>query len=92
MRAVTQTKQGALLVPQRAVTELQGGYQVAVVTADNKVEIRPVKVGARTGNLWVIEEGLAAGERVVAEGLQKIKAGMTVTPKAFTSAPEGKKT
>ncbi len=92
VRAVTQTKQGALLVPQRAVTELQGGYQVAVVTADNKIEIRPVKVGARTGNLWVVEEGLAAGERVVAEGLQKIKAGMTVAPKAFTAAPEGNKT
>ena len=83
VRAVTQTKQGALLVPQRAVTELQGGYQVAVVTADNKVEIRPVKVGARTGNLWVVEEGLAAGERVVAEGLQKIQAGMTVASESL---------
>jgi membrane fusion protein (multidrug efflux system) len=92
IRAITQTKQGALLVPQRSVTELQGGYQVAVVTADNKVEIRPVKVGARTGNLWVVDEGLAAGERVVAEGLQKIKAGMTVAPKTFGSAPEGEKT
>ena len=65
------------------MTELQGGYQVAVVTADNKVEIRPVKVGERTGNLWVVEEGLKAGERVVAEGLQKIKAGMTVATKSF---------
>ena len=61
IRAVTQTKQGALLVPQRAVTELQGGHQVAVVTADNKVEIRPVKVGERTGNLWVVDEGLKTG-------------------------------
>jgi RND family efflux transporter MFP subunit len=92
VRAVTQTKQGALLVPQRSVTELQGGYQVAVVTADNKIEIRPIKVGARTGNLWVVEEGLAAGERVVVEGLQKIKAGMTVSPKDFGSAPQGDKT
>jgi RND family efflux transporter MFP subunit len=92
VRAVTHTKQGALLVPQRAVTELQGGYQVAVVTADNKVEIRPIKVGARTGNLWVVDEGLKAGERVVAEGLQKIKAGMAVTPKAFTPALEGEDT
>jgi membrane fusion protein (multidrug efflux system) len=88
IRAVTQTKQAALLVPQRSVTELQGGYQVAVVTADNKVEIRPVKVGERTGNLWVITEGLKAGDRVVAEGLQKLKAGMTVTPKAFTTETE----
>jgi membrane fusion protein (multidrug efflux system) len=92
IRVVNKTKHGALLVPQRAVTELQGGYQVAVVTADNKVEIRPVKVGERTGNLWIVEEGLAAGERVVAEGMQKIKAGMTVAPKAFGSAPEGQKT
>ena len=61
VRALTQTKEGALLVPQRAVTELQGGYQVAVVTADNKVEIRPVKVGERTGTLWVIDEGLKTG-------------------------------
>ena len=92
VRGVSNTKQEALLVPQRAVTELQGGYQVAVVTADNKVEIRPVKVGARTGTLWIIEEGLKAGERVVAEGLQKIKAGMVVTPKALTPAPEGEAT
>ena len=70
-------------MPQRAVTELQGGHQVVVVTADNKIEIRPVKVGERAGNLWVINEGLKTGERVVAEGLQKVKAGMTVTPKAL---------
>jgi RND family efflux transporter, MFP subunit len=92
IRALTQTKQGALLVPQRSVTELQGGHQIAVVTADNKVEIRPVKVGERTGNLWVVEEGLKAGERVVAEGLQKVKTGMTVTPKAFIPESEDQKT
>ncbi len=92
VRALTQTKQGALLVPQRSVTELQGGHQVAVVTADNKVEIRPVKVGERTGNLWIVDEGLKPGERVVAEGLQKVKAGMTVTPKAVNPTPEDQKT
>ena len=92
VRATTETKQGALLVPQRAVTELQGGYQVAVVTADNKVEIRPIKVGGQMGNLWVISEGLKAGDRVVAEGLQKLKAGTTVTPKAFTPEPDSQKT
>jgi RND family efflux transporter MFP subunit len=92
VRAVTQTKQGALLVPQRSVTELQGGHQIAVVTADNKVEIRPIKVGARTGNLWVVEEGLAAGERVVVEGLQKIKAGMAVAPKTTGSPPDDRRT
>jgi RND family efflux transporter MFP subunit len=92
IRVVTNTKHGALLVPQRSVTELQGGYQVAVVTPDNKVEVRPVKVGERTGNLWIVEEGLAAGERVVAEGVQKIKPGMTIAPKTFGSAPEGRTT
>ena len=83
VRAVTKTKEKALLVPQRAVTELQGNYQVAVVTPDNKVDIRPVKVGQRTGNLWIIDQGLRQGERVVVEGLQKLKAGMTVSPKPF---------
>jgi membrane fusion protein (multidrug efflux system) len=92
IRVVTNTKRGALLVPQRAVTELQGGYQLAVVTPDNKVEMRPVKVGERTGNLWIVEEGVAAGERVVAEGVQKIKPGMTIAPKTFGSAPEGRTT
>lgn len=89
VRAVTKTKQGALLVPQRAVTELQGDYQVAVVTSDNKAEIRQVKVGERIGGQWVIDEGLAPGERVVVEGAQKIKSGMTVNPKPL-QPPENK--
>jgi len=84
-------KPGALLVPQRAVSELQGGYQIAVVDANNKVEIRTVKIGERVGSEWVIEEGLKPGERVVAEGLQKLKAGMTVSPKPFVQAAEEKK-
>ncbi|HEU0068002.1 MAG TPA: efflux RND transporter periplasmic adaptor subunit [Nitrospiraceae bacterium] len=88
VRAVTSTKENALLVPQRAVTELQGNYQVAVVTPDNKVDIRPVKVGQRTGNLWIIDQGLRQGERVVVEGLQKLKAGMTVSPKPFRDQVE----
>ena len=54
--------------PQRAVSELQGSYQVAVVDADNKVHIQPVRVGDRSGNLWIIEEGLHPGQRVVVEG------------------------
>jgi membrane fusion protein (multidrug efflux system) len=90
VRAVTKTKEGALLVPQRAVTEMQGNYQVAVVTQDNKVDVRPVKVGERTGNLWVIDQGLKLGDHVVVEGLQKLKAGMTVNPKPFQASPEGK--
>jgi membrane fusion protein (multidrug efflux system) len=92
VRAVTKTKEKALLIPQRAVTEMQGSYQVAVVTPENKVDIRPVKVGERTGNLWIIEQGLNPGERVVVEGLQKVKAGMTVEPKPFQEAPDEKTT
>lgn len=87
VRAVTKTKQGALLVLQRAITELQGSYQVAVVTPENTVEIRPVKVGERVGSLWIVDQGLRPGERVVAEGIQKLKAGMTVHPKPFDRGP-----
>jgi membrane fusion protein (multidrug efflux system) len=90
VRAVTKTREKALLVPQRAVTELQGSYQVAVVTSDNKVDLRPIKVGQRAGNLWIIDQGLNQGERVVVEGLQKLKAGMTVDPKPFRDQPEEK--
>jgi RND family efflux transporter MFP subunit len=86
VRAVVSTKPGALLVPQRAVSELQGGYRVAVVGPDNKVSIRPVKVGERVGAMWVIEDGLKVGESVVAEGTQKVRPDMTVTPKPFTAA------
>ena len=78
-------KHDSLLVPQRAVSELQGSYQVAVVDAENKVHIQPVKVGERTGNLWVIEEGLHTGQRVVVEGIQKLREGMTVTTTNFTA-------
>jgi len=85
IRAATNMRQGALLVPQRAVAELQGSYQVAVVGQDNKISIRTVKVGERTGDKWIIEEGLKPGERVVAEGLQKVHAGALVTPKPFVA-------
>jgi len=90
IRAVTKTKTGALLVPQRAVAEMQGSYQVAVVTSDNKVDIRPIKVGERIESLWIVDEGLKPGERVVVEGLQKLKVGMIVNPKPFQGSPEGK--
>jgi RND family efflux transporter MFP subunit len=92
VRAVTKTREKALLVPQRAVTEMQGSYQVAVVTPENKVDIRPVKVGERTGSFWIIDQGLKPGERVVVEGLQKVKAGMTVEPKPIQETPEEKTT
>jgi membrane fusion protein, multidrug efflux system len=83
VKALIETQMGALLVPQRAVTELQGRYQVAVVGADNKVDLRWVKVGERAGSLWVIDEGLKPGERVIVEGIQKAKAGLPVTPKPY---------
>lgn len=92
VRAVTKTREKALLVPQRAVTEMQGSFQVAVVTPENKVEIRPVQVGERTGSLWIIDKGLNPGERVVVEGLQKVKAGMTVEPKPLQEKPDAKTT
>lgn len=88
VRAVIDMSKGALLVPQRAVLEQQGQYLVATVGADNKVDIHPVKVGERIGTDWIVTEGLKPGERVVAEGLQKVRAGITVNPKPLTaSAP-----
>jgi membrane fusion protein (multidrug efflux system) len=85
VRAQRSVKAGALLVPQRAVMELQGSYQVAVVGADQKVEIRPVKVGQQVDGLWVIKEGLRPGDRVVVEGLQKVRPGMVVTAKPYAA-------
>ncbi|MBO0798677.1 MAG: efflux RND transporter periplasmic adaptor subunit [Blastocatellia bacterium] len=86
VRAITSVKYGALLIPQRAVSELQGSYRVAVVGSDNKVKIRQVKVGNRVDSMWIIEEGLKAGETVIAEGTQKVRPDMIVNPKPFASA------
>jgi RND family efflux transporter MFP subunit len=83
VRAATRTESGALVVPQRAVTELQGSYQVAVVDNENKVSIRTVTPGDRTGSDWIIVKGLKAGERVVAEGAQKVRPGSQVNPKPY---------
>jgi membrane fusion protein, multidrug efflux system len=88
VRALIETQKGALLVPQRAVNELQGRYQVAVVGPDNKVDLRWVTVGERDGSLWVVKEGLKPGERVIVEGVQKVKTGIPVTPKPFQEKPE----
>ena len=85
VRAITSVKRGALLIPQKAVSELQGSYQVAIVGSDNKIEIRPVKVGERVGPDWIIDQGLKAGERVAAEGMQKVRAGMVVNAKPMTA-------
>ncbi len=90
VRAVIRTQQGALLVPQRAVSELQGGYQVAVVDDQNKVNIRTVQVADRVGNQWLIAEGLKPGERVVAEGIQKVRPGMQVNAKPFVGESKGR--
>jgi len=83
VRVLAGTKKRALLVPQRAVTELQGSYQVAVLGADNRIDIRSVKVGDTIGTLWIIDEGLKPGEKIVVEGVQKVKQGITVTAKPF---------
>ena len=90
VRAVIRLQQGALVVPQRAVAELQGGYQVAVVGSDNKVSIRAVTVGDRVGSDWVISDGLKPGEKVVAEGIQKVRPGSQVNPKPFAGGREAK--
>jgi len=84
VRFVADIKKGALVVPQEAVNELQGSYQVAVVDENNKVSIRPVKVGERIGALWEVTEGLKPGDRVVVEGVQKAREGSTVTVKEWT--------
>jgi RND family efflux transporter MFP subunit len=90
VRAAVRLQRDALLVPQRAVSELQGGYQVAAVDDANKVSIRPVKVGDRVGNQWIIEDGLKPGERVIAEGVQKVRAGMQVAPRPFALETKGR--
>src|SRR5712664_208838 len=86
IRAATTIRQGALLIPQRAASELQGNYQVAVVDNDNKVSIVAVKVAERAGAMWIIADGLKPGERVVAEGVQKVRTGAQVNPKPFAAS------
>jgi len=86
VRFVIDQKKNALLVPQRAVQELQNLYSLAVVGPDNKVSFRNAKVGPREDSLWVIEEGLKPGERVIVEGLQRVREGLVVAPKAAPPA------
>jgi membrane fusion protein (multidrug efflux system) len=83
VRAVTATKTDALLVPQRAVTQLQGGYQVAVVGSDSKIEIRAIKIGDHTDSMWIVEDGLKPGDMVVVEGTQRLRPGVVVNPKPY---------
>ncbi len=86
LRAAPEIRNGALLVPQKAVTELQGTYQLAVVGADNKVSIRAIRVGDRVGPEWIVESGVKAGELVIVEGLQKVQNGLTVKIKQAAPA------
>jgi membrane fusion protein (multidrug efflux system) len=88
-------RKGAILIPQRAVSDVQGKLMVAVVGSDNKVDIRQVKVGERIGSDWIITEGLKPGETIVVEGTQKARPGAVVNPKPFNptapaAAPETK--
>ena len=89
VRAAMSLQTGALLVPQRAVQDVQGRFQVGVVGPDNTVEIRSVKVGSRVGTLWVITEGLKPGERVIVAGLQNVRAGAVVKAVPVEAEPAG---
>lgn len=84
VRFVPDSVQNALVVPQEAVTELQGNFQVAVVDQNNKVSIRPVKMGERIGGMWQVTDGLKPGEKVVVQGVQKAREGTTVSVKEWT--------
>jgi RND family efflux transporter MFP subunit len=85
VRAVVRSARGALLVPQAAVADLQGSYQVSVVGQDNKIAVRSVKVGERVGTRWIIQDGLKPGERVVAQGQQTLRPGTIVQPKSYVT-------
>ncbi|MFN2623738.1 MAG: efflux RND transporter periplasmic adaptor subunit [Chthoniobacterales bacterium] len=85
IRVLSEIKPGALLVPQRAVSELQGTNQVAIVGPDNKVHIQPVKMGRRVDHDWIVEEGLKAGDKIIVEGIQKVREGGLVNPKPWTA-------
>lgn len=90
VRFVSYIQSNAVLVPQKAVTELQGNYQVAVVGNDDKASLRTIKVGERSGSLWIVEDGLQPGERVVVEGVQKVRDGAVVKPTLAAVSAEGK--
>jgi RND family efflux transporter MFP subunit len=80
---IVRIQKNAMLVPQRAVNEMQGGYLVAVIDGNNKVSIRPIKVGPKVDTMWIVDEGLKPGDRIVAEGVQKVREGMEVQAKPF---------
>jgi membrane fusion protein, multidrug efflux system len=88
-RAVIDKISGALLVPERALVELQGSYQIGVIGEDNKAEIRPIKIGPRYNRQVVVTEGLKLGEKVIVEGIQKVRPGMIVTTKPYQEPKAG---
>jgi len=88
VRAEVGTQENALLVPQRAVSELQGSYQVSIVDDDNIVAVQNVKVGERVGPLWIVTEGLKPGQRVITDGAMKVRPGMQVNPKLVAGTKE----
>jgi len=90
VRAAVKVQKDALLVPQRAVTQTQGTYQLAVVDGEDKVNIRSVQLGEQFGNQWIVKDGVKPGERVVAEGVQKVRQGAQVKPKPFGAEAKGK--
>ncbi|MGC2108364.1 MAG: efflux RND transporter periplasmic adaptor subunit [Candidatus Korobacteraceae bacterium] len=90
VRIETGMKKNALLVPQSAVKEIQGGYEVALLGPDNKAIIRPVKAGEKVGAMWVIEDGLTPGDKVVVEGVSKVKDGTPVVPKTVNVEAEAR--
>jgi membrane fusion protein (multidrug efflux system) len=87
VRALVSSKKDALMVPQRAVSELQGRYQIAVVGPGNKISVRFVQVGDRIGDLWLINSGLQPGDKVVSEGVAKVRDGAVVNPKPDRAPP-----
>lgn len=95
IRAITDLRRGALLIPQQSISELQGVYQVGVVAGDNKVAIKTVTLGPQFDDMWIVESGLQAGENVVVDGLQRIRSGMIVAPTQYkdtqANAPAGGK-
>jgi hypothetical protein len=91
VRGVLRVQRNALLIPQAAVSEQQGSYQIAVVGSDDRVDIRPVQVGERTGTMWVIQDGLKLGARVVVRGQQNLRPGMPVQTKPFKGDEEDRR-
>jgi membrane fusion protein (multidrug efflux system) len=87
VRAVVDVKKNALLIPQRAVQDVQGVHQVAVVGPDDTVDVRKVKTDARVGSLWIVAEGLKPGERVVVEGADRLRSGQKVRLDAGAASP-----